>query len=440
MDKSRQRQLLGAILFLVLFLFRFYFGLCECKWWEVDERQTWLIGLKYYSTAQWPYYGPDVNGQENQSFNSQIPGALEGLMIGLPLRLFPFPETPIAFLALMSTLGAALLAWYIRRKILSLSWAWLFTWIAVTPWSLFEGAHVINPAYDFLPSVLFFIGFFECLPVFTTGWLSSPWASAWMGFSLFWIMQFHFSYIYLIPLALYALGSHFLRDKSWKTMAGFALGSLPTLALIIPTWLRYGLNPGHVASGFLVSFNFYNVTEGLTVLARYLSLVCFELLRFIGQGTHERWEFLLAHPLLFLPGIILSVGGIAQPTILAFAVFKRKHPLKDWEALKGVMVACFLMIWISFWFTSKLPLAHIYMIFYPMLMLYSFYVWDLFLKNKTFTRAAKTFVLLGLLFMGLYAPILAQRDGLFLQRENLAQAIQQKNYHLAGERRPGTLY
>jgi hypothetical protein len=310
----------------------------------------------------------------------------------------------------------------------------------VTPWSLFEGTHVINPAYDFLPSVLFFIGFFECVPVFTTGWLSAPWAAAWMGFSLFWIMQFHFSWVYLVPLTFLALGISFAKGKSWKVPLGFLLGALPTLGLVAPTWLKFGLQAGHAPSGFLVSFNFSNVLEAATEMARYLSLVCFELLRFIGQNTQERWGFLVAHPLLLVPGVILSLGGILQPILLLLAVLKKKHALGDWEAMKGLMVACYLMIWVSFWFTSKLPLAHIYMVFYPMLMVYSFYVLDLFPKSKVFSLTAKVFVLLGFFFMTFYAPILGQKDGLSLNREPLAQALQHKDYHLAGERRPGTLY
>jgi hypothetical protein len=175
-------------------------------------------------------------------------------------------------------------------------------------------------------------------------------------------------------------------------------------------------------------------------MGRYLSLVCFELLRFIGQNTHERWGFLEAHPFLLVPGVILSLGGILQPIFLFLAVLKRKHALNDWETMKGLMVACYLMIWVSFWFTSKLPLAHIYMVFYPMLMVYSFYVWDLLPKTKTLILTAKVFVLLGLFFMALYAPILGQKDGLSLNREPLVQALQHHNYRLAGERRPGTLY
>jgi hypothetical protein len=253
-------------------------------------------------------------------------------------------------------------------------------------------------------------------------------------------MQFHFSYVYLVPLSLLALGMRFAKEKNGKGPLGFLLGALPTLGLVVPTWIQFGLQAGNAPSGFLVSFNFSNFLEAGTEMGRYLSLVCFELLRFIGQSTRERWGFLVAHSFLLVPGVILSLGGILQPILLLLAVIKKKHSMKDWESMKGLMVACFLMIWVSFWFTSKLPLAHIYMVFYPMLMVYSFYVLDLFPKNKAFGLTAKVFVLLGLFFMAFYAPILGQKDGLSLNRKPLVQALQQKNYLLAGERRPGTLY
>ena len=43
-----------------------------------DQRQVYLIGLKYYCTRLWPYFGADVQG------NMQVPGALQGLAGGLP--------------------------------------------------------------------------------------------------------------------------------------------------------------------------------------------------------------------------------------------------------------------------------------------------------------------------------------------------------------------
>src|SRR5690348_12062629 len=128
------------ILFTALFLFRLVYGLFAAQWWELDELQTYLIGLKFYTTGAWPWFGPDVNGAELQSFQSQIPGALEGLLIGLPFHLLPIPEAPFIFLNLMSTAGAALLAWYICKRIPRFSLPFLFIWICVTPWTLFKGS------------------------------------------------------------------------------------------------------------------------------------------------------------------------------------------------------------------------------------------------------------------------------------------------------------
>src|SRR5579859_7269655 len=101
------------ILISAFFLFRLAFGLLRSQIWEIDQIQTYLIGLKFYTTHNWPFFGPDVNGVENQSFQSQIPGALEGLLIGLPFYILPVPESPFILLNLLSITGVALLAWYI---------------------------------------------------------------------------------------------------------------------------------------------------------------------------------------------------------------------------------------------------------------------------------------------------------------------------------------
>ncbi|HUO56552.1 MAG TPA: hypothetical protein VMV05_00100, partial [bacterium] len=243
------------LLFLFIFLVRLFYGLLQSQWQEPDEVQTYLIGLKCYTTGTWPYFGPDVTGSENPGFTSQIPGALEGIVIGWPFYLLPIPETPFILLALMTTLGAALLAWYISKRVPTLPFAWLFLWISVTPWTLVKYGHVINPAYNFLPSVLFFVGFMETIPAFTLRLVPPLWANALMGFSLFWIMQFHFSYVYFLPLAAYSLFVQFKETHGGMPLVFFTLGSLPMLALIAPTFLHYGLNRGNVVSGFAVPFN-----------------------------------------------------------------------------------------------------------------------------------------------------------------------------------------
>ncbi len=434
------RRFIFLTLFLLLWAFRTLFSLYTPPVQPgIDETQTYLLGLKCYTTGTWPYFGPDVNGAENPGFNSQIPGALEGLLLGLPFYLLPIPETPFILAALLSTLGCVLLAWYIQKRLPQLSLNYLFLWIAITPWSLFEGAHVVNPAFIFLPSVLFFLGFMESLPAFSQNWLSPFWSNAFMGFSLLWIMQFHFSYVYFIPLAAFSLFVQIKNSKNLVSLFYFAVGCLPMLALVIPTFIKYGLMRTNVASGFTVPFNWDNVAQGPVLLARFLSLACFELPRFLADHTATRIAFLTSHPTLTLPGAILWILGLLQPFILFIYWFK-KNPASAWKETKWFLLLIFLTVWASFWFTNKKPASHIYMCFFPWLMLYSCYVWSLFTDNPKWKIAVKVFLLIGLYFQLGYSLVYPREYSIFTQRAAMAQALQEKNFHLFGERRPGTLY
>ena len=80
-------------------LFRLAFGVC-LPFWNDDPRQIYLLGLKYFATGKWPFFGPDVIHTD-----SQIPGALQALLIGLPLRVLALPETPFVVLNLLSIGG-----------------------------------------------------------------------------------------------------------------------------------------------------------------------------------------------------------------------------------------------------------------------------------------------------------------------------------------------
>ena len=359
---------------------------------------------------------------------------------------------------------------------------WLLLWITIAPWSLHEASTIINPAFTFFPAVLFFIGFMESAPAFSLGLLSSGWANALMGFSIFWIMQFHFSYVYLIPLALLSFLLQF-KDRRLTGPLYFILGALPTLAFILPTYLVYGLAKNNVASGFTVPFNWNNVREGFTILARYFSLACFELPRFIGVSTKSRLAFLGDHPFLAFPGAVLWITGLLQPFVLLFGWFqggkskfkknslldpsftrrhpwlafwfkspwfkpldllvcwiKRGNPLPGWGPLRLLLIACFLMVFSSFWFTVKMPLSHIYFVLFPFLMAYSCYVWASFAPKAHWRLLAKAFLVLGLFFQGGYALAVAPRDSIYPGRAVIQKALDERNYHLYGERRPESLY
>ncbi len=80
------------------------------------------------------------------------------------------------------------------------------------------------------------------------------------------------------------------------------------------------------------------------------------------------------------------------------------------------------------------------MCFYPWLMLYSCYCWSLFANNPKWRLAAKVFLIIGLYFQLGYTLAVSPEYSIYTQRTAMAKALQEKNYHLFGERRPGSLY
>ena len=113
-----------------LFGFRLLYGLSMPFWFE-DERQVYLIGLQSFARGEWPYFGADVVWT-----GGQVPGALLGWLIRLPLELWSAPESPVVFLNLLSFAALALLAWYLSRRLSGVP-RWLI-WMSLfmLPWTL----------------------------------------------------------------------------------------------------------------------------------------------------------------------------------------------------------------------------------------------------------------------------------------------------------------
>src|SRR5216117_2553688 len=103
-------------LLLLLFCFRLGFGLCSEFWTDDDTKQIYLIGLKFYTTHEWPYFGPDVD-YSLQSPLVQIPGALQGVLVGAPFFVLPIAEAPFILLNILSFAALCLLAWYCAKRL-----------------------------------------------------------------------------------------------------------------------------------------------------------------------------------------------------------------------------------------------------------------------------------------------------------------------------------
>lgn len=439
MKLSKTQKIILALL--AAYLFRLGFGL-TMPFWSPDEIQTYLIGLKAYTTDTWPYYGPDVNGSET-SYSTQIPGALEGLLISVPIRVIAIPEAPYIFLNLLSLFAIALFAWYCSKKVPNISPWFIFASLVVLPWDLHESTSIINPSWCLFGSILFYIGFFETVPGFKMGVLR-PWqANTLMGFAILWVMQFHMSWMYLTGF----LGLSWLlqlREKPSSVIpaVGFAaLGALPAFAFMFPTLLKFGIPQGHGGTGFASSFNFGNFVQFFPILARYLTLACYEMPRYLGLTTPLRLQFLNSSPFLLIPGAFLWLVGLLQALLLFIFWFRKKNELKDWPILRRLLLANLLMVWVSFWFTVKWPLSHIYYINFPLIFLYSLYVYHHFASDPQWKTLARVYLSAAFIFQISYAcRNYYSQFSLYHDRPRVVQAIEKKDYHIVGERRAYSYY
>src|SRR5882672_4478580 len=192
-----------ALLLILGFLFRLGFGLC-LPFWTDDEKQIYLIGLKFYCTRAWPYFGPDVTN------TIQIPGALQGLLVGLPLFVVPAPEAPYVLLNLLSFAALCFFAWYCSRRLPELPGWFVWAWLLTAPWTLNLSTHILNPSYVLPAAIFFFVGALETYPGLRRNLIPTHWANLMMGLALCWVMQFHMSWVILVP---YLLGSLYFQYR-----------------------------------------------------------------------------------------------------------------------------------------------------------------------------------------------------------------------------------
>jgi len=272
--------------------------------------------------------------------------------------------------------------------------------------------------------------------------ISSPLADFMMGFGLFWNAQFHMSWVILLPFVLLSLYFQFRSGAlyGFRSILFFALGSISTGLLILPTVLKYGLSQGSGGTEHSISFNPANLNQFLVVLARFLSLASCEIPRFIGSHLADRLEFLRQNPWIAPFTVAAALLGFIQTGFLLYQWFQPKHPAKDWPFLKNLTLFTFLLIYASFLFAIKAPAAHTYYLTLPLVMLYGFYCFSPLVSNRLFLNAAKVLLVCNIVFHAGLAINHFPTKSLYKDRELFVKAIQEKNYHLLGERRPDTLY
>ena len=438
----RQRRWYWVALLVLVFTFRLGFGLCS-EFWLEDEKQTFLTGLKFYATGEWPYFGPEVDYPNP----AQQPGALQGLAVGVPLFIFPVPEAPFVLLNLLSFFSLAFLAWYATERLPELPKWFVWAWLMTAPWTLNFSTHVVNLSYLLPGGILFFVSVIETYPFLSKNLIPLNLANFLMGLALIWVMQFHMSWV-LLPT--YVLVSFYFQYRTrgrnlFSTVGWFALGAMLSGSLLLPTLYRYGLREGMGGTESTVGFNIdnvlkiYNLPEG--IIGRFLSFASFELPRFLGNNSATRLAFFSQQPWLVPIGIFLLVVGILQPIAMFALWFLKNQDQKDWKAIKYFTLATVCLLYLAFLFAKgKPPSAHTYYVMLPVAMIYSFYCWSRFLRSRGGLTFAKIVIVCGLIFHAGLALNNFFTKSLFINRNLPASAIAARDYHLLGERRAGARY
>jgi hypothetical protein len=426
------------IVLLLVFLFRLFFGFFANMEVE-DQKQIYLIGLKYYCTGQWPYFGPDVIDQSRPDFpNIQIPGALQGLVVGIPLRVWPVPEAPFVAVNLLSFLALCLFAWYCSRRLPTFPRWLLWGWVLTAPWVLNSSTNIYNPSYLLFGSILFFIGFLETIPSLKIAAIPAWLGNLMMGFGFFWNAQFHMSFVILVPYLV--VSAYYQLQRGWmRNLFFFLMGALGSGAFLIPTLWTYGMQ-GLGGTGSTMGLHVSNLTSFFTVLAQYLSLASAEVPRFIGRNNDMRLQFLRSKPWAAPFTVITLVIGIVQPLIMLASLFRRQHDQEDWAAVKVLAFSTFLLIFASFLFSVKSPTSYTFYIALPVAMLYLFYTFSPWSSRRWFVWLAGLLLFSNIVFhLGLAAYNYRERS-FFAYRASIVRAIDSKDYHQLGERRHGARY
>jgi hypothetical protein len=432
----QNRTILFGLVLLGLFLFRLFFGLSTDIQF-IDQHQIYLIGLKFYTTGAWPYFGPDVASQ------IQLPGALQGLVVGLPFFLCPIPEAPYLALGVLSFTGLGFFAWVCCRQLPRFPRWILFGWLLSAPWVLNWSTNIDNDSYALFGGCVFFAGFLEALPALRLGLWPLPLSFFMMGFSLFWCAQFHMSYVLLVPFLAAALFLNFFKEKkiNWFTVVGgLGLGCLTTGLFVLPTYLKYGFTSGSGGMGNAIALNPSNALGAFTILGRFLSLSAPEIPRFIGTHTADRLTFLGQNPWLYPFALALFCFWIFQLGWMLTSFFQKRKADPKWNAVRLLTGLAILGIYLSFLFAIKTPAAHTFYITLPLAMLYAFYCFAPWAGRRWFAPLAAGLLACNLIFHFGLALNHFQTKSLYRDRAVFEQAIQEKNYHLLGERRDNTFY
>lgn len=424
---TKRRFAILLPIFIIAFALRTWYGATMFS--GEDGFQVYLIGLKWYTSGLFPFWGPDVVYTE-----SQIPGALQGILVGAPFFVWANALAPYLLINALSFSALCFLGWYLSRRIPGVPNWFLYGWLLSAPWAMHYSTKIENPSYLLPASVMFFVGIWELLPIYEKPLLQRRWAFFWLGFSLLWVFQLHLSWVLLLPFIALVFYFQLQENKGTAQAAWyFSAGATITASTLIPTLFVFGRN----ASGGVeqnIAFNPNNLLEIFSIAGKFLSFAGGEVVRFIGKNNTERLEFLAHYPWAAPFTVVFAILGLLQVGYLAVAFFIKQSG-KVWGNVRLFTLGTLLLLWASYLFTPQTPKAHAFYLLFPVAMWYSFHCYANLFKYRYLRIAAAVLLLSGIIFHVALSLKNSDQYGLTHKAARITEALQRRDYTMLGIRR-----
>jgi hypothetical protein len=418
----------GIIIF--IFLIRLVYGI-TAEFWAEDELQIYLIGLKSFTTHTWPYYGPDV-----VYTSTQIPGALQGLLVSAPWYVWQVPEAPMVLLNIMSFVSLCFISWYVSKRIKTLPRWFIFLWICSLSWTLDFGCRVVNPSYTLIFSVPFFVALIDILPIYETKLLNKKLAFFLLGICPALIMQLHLSFVLLIPFCLLALFfelRYFSGIKNFLVkLLFFIIGIAIGISTLLPTFF---LNQPAPSATQNVVVNLENFKNFFTIIFRYLSFASYEIPYMLGPNWKDRFEILNQNPWMYPFTFYLFVFGSISVLFYIYSLVKVKID-EAFKKIKWLLIFGFITTFLSFFFSIKGPSPHTFYVLFPLPLLFSVYCLSwIYCKKNIFRTFLIVAVFSSFFFYSGLIIFNYNHNSLYIDRTKAVNAINEKDYKILGARR-----
>ncbi|MGB3616634.1 MAG: hypothetical protein WBA12_00820 [Catalinimonas sp.] len=369
----------------LLLLFRTYVG-AQINFSHEDYDQVYLMGLQNALTDAWSYWGPDVVWSR-----TRLPGALQGLLVGVPLWLTRRPYAPLVLTNLITCAGLMLLAFYAARRFPRLSLPFLVALVLLLPFGLFNGAVVLNTAYLLFSGSILFVAVLE-LFVYRERPLFDPrlsWAA--LGFALVFTCQLHLTWVMCLPFVVVLLGLEWQRRAAAVPTyaAYFLLGWVPPLLTLLPTILTYG-DVMMVGTSGNLRYDGGRVLGVFDLLFRYFSMASVDL-------TH-RHNFVRLLTENHAGGAVLVwvLKGLFVAQVIALAATllfaKRSEAFKRTLLLFGLTTLMALFLYVL---SNKHLSMRTYILLFPVPVWLTLFAYDHLLRYRAARVAVAALLLLS---------------------------------------------